>query len=200
MSEERNANEKRYESAANTIITIRCLTEAAMMVACAQILSYIKLLELPNGGSLTPAMFPMIFFAVRWGLKPGLLAGFAFGLLQLIFDGAYAWGWQSMLLDYLVAFTPLGFAGLFKGKKWGIFAGTVLGCACRFLVHYISGVTIYKILAPTELLGMTFTSPSFYSLVYNGSYMLPNTILALVIAGVLYVPLKKYILAQDLAG
>ncbi len=47
---------------------------------------------------------------------------------------------------------------------------------------------------------MTFTSPSFYSLVYNGSYMLPNTILALVIAGVLYVPLKKYILAQDLAG
>ena len=95
MSEERNANEKRYESAANTIITIRCLTEAAMMVACAQILSYIKLPELPNGGSLTPAMFPIIFFAVRWGLKPGLLAGFAFGLLQLIFDGAYAWGWRG---------------------------------------------------------------------------------------------------------
>ena len=198
MSEERNANEKRYESAANTIITIRCLTEAAMMVACAQILSYIKLLERPNGGSLTPAMFPMIFFAVRWGLKPGLLAGFAFGLLQLIFDGAYAWGWQSMLLDYLVAFTPLGLAGLFKGKSWGIFAGTVLGCACRFAIHYISGITIYRILAPTEVLGMTLTNPSVYSLVYNGAYMLPNTILALVIAGVLYMPLRRYILAQDL--
>lgn len=198
MSEEKKSNEKLYKSAAGTVITIRCLTEAAILVAMAQALSYIKLMELPNGGSLTPAMFPIILFAIRWGLKPGLLASFAFGLLQLIFDGAYAWGWQSMLLDYLVAFTPLGLAGLFKGKRWGIFVGTVLGCACRFVVHYISGVTIYKILAPKELLGMTFTNPSFYSLVYNGSYMLPNTILALVIAALLYVPLKKYILAQDL--
>ena len=49
------------------------------------------------------------------------------------------------------------------------------------------------------LLGMTFTSPSFYSLVYNGSYMLPNTLLALLFAALLYAPLKKYILAQDLA-
>ena len=87
------------------------LCEGAIMVALAQILSYLKLMELPNGGSLTPAMFPIILFAVRWGLGPGLMAGFVFGLLQLIFDGAYAWGWQSMLLDYLVAFTPLGLAG-----------------------------------------------------------------------------------------
>lgn len=181
-------------------LNIRCLCEAAILVALAQALSYVKLMQLPNGGSLTPAMFPMILFAIRWGVKPGLLAGFAFGLLQLIFDGAYAWGWQSMLLDYLMAFPPLGLAGLFKGKPWGIFAGTVVGCACRFIVHYISGITIYKIIAPTELLGMTFTSPSFYSLVYNGSYMLPNTILALILAGVLYAPLKKYILAQDLAS
>ncbi|MCI9038003.1 MAG: energy-coupled thiamine transporter ThiT [Oscillospiraceae bacterium] len=181
-------------------LNIRCLCEAAILVALAQALSYVKLMQLPNGGSLTPAMFPMLLFAIRWGVKPGLLAGFVFGLLQLIFDGAYAWGWQSMLLDYLVAFTPLGLAGLFQGKSWGIFAGTVVGCACRFAVHYISGITIYKIIAPTELLGMTFTSPSFYSLVYNGSYMLPNTILALILAGVLYTPLKKYILAQDLAS
>ena len=114
--------------------------------------------------------------------------------------GAYAWGWQSMLLDYLVAFTPLGLAGLFKGKKWGIFVGTVVGCLGRFVVHYISGVTIYKILAPTEFMKWTFTSPSAYSLVYNGSYMLPNTIIALVIAAVLYKPLKKYILGQDLGN
>ena len=108
--------------------------------------------------------------------------------------------WQSMLLDYLVAFTPLGLAGLFKGKKWGIFVGTVVGCLGRFVVHYISGVTIYKILAPTEFMKWTFTSPSAYSLVYNGSYMLPNTIIALVIAAVLYKPLKKYILGQDLGN
>ncbi len=137
-------------------------------------------------------------FAVRWGTAPGLMAGFVFGLLQLIFDGAYAWGWQSMLLDYLAAFTPLGLAGLFKGRTWGIFAGTVVGCAGRFLVHYISGVTIYKILVPTAFMNWTFTSPSFYSIVYNGSYMLPNTVIALAIAALLYKPMKRYILGQDI--
>ena len=177
----------------------RMLCEGALMVALAQILGYLKLAEAPNGGSITFAMFPIILFAVRWGLRPGLMAGFLFGLLQLIFDGAYAWGWQSMLLDYLVAFTPLGLAGLFRGKSWGLFAGTLAGCLARFAIHYISGVTVYKILAPTEFLNWTFSSPALYSLVYNGSYMLPNTIIALVLAAVLYKPLKKYILGQDLA-
>lgn len=177
---------------------IRMLCEGALMVALAQVLSYVKLAEAPNGGSITPAMFPILFFAVRWGWRPGLLAGFLFGLLQLMYDGAYAWGWQSMLLDYLAAFTPLGLAGLFKGKKWGLFVGTVAGCAGRFVIHYISGVTVYKIVAPTEFLNQTFSSPSLYSLVYNGSYMLPNTLIALVLAAVLYRPLKKYILAEDL--
>ena len=179
-------------------LRIRMLCEGALMVAMAQILSYVKLAQAPNGGSITPAMFPILLFAIRWGLRPGLMAGFLFGLLQLIFDGAYAWGWQSMLLDYLVAFTPLGLAGLFKGKKWGLFAGTAVGCAGRFAVHYISGVTIYKIIAPTEFLQWTFTSPTAYSLVYNGSYMLPNTLIALVLAAVLYVPLKPFILGTDL--
>ena len=180
-------------------LQIRALCEGAIMVALAQILSYLKLYELPNGGSLTPAMFPILFFAVRWGLGPGLGAGFVFGLLQLIFDNAYAWGWQSMLLDYLVAFTPLGLAGLFKGKRWGIFPGTVLGCAGRFVVHYISGVTIYRIYEPTTVPGIgTFDNAALYSLVYNGVYMLPNMILALVIAGVLYVPLKKYFAGSDI--
>lgn len=179
-------------------LRVRTLCEGAIMVALAQALSYLKFMQLPNGGSLTPAIFPIVFFALRWGLGQGLLAGFAFGLLQLIFDGAYAWGWQSMLLDYLVAFTPLGLAGLFRGKSWGLFAGTLAGCLARFAIHYISGVTVYKILAPTEFLNWTFSSPALYSLVYNGSYMLPNTIITLLISVVLYVPLKRFILGLDL--
>ena len=179
--------------------SIEALTEGAMMVALAQVLSFVKLMQLPNGGSLTPAMFPILFFAVRWGLGKGLLAGFAYGLLQLIFDGAYAWGWQSMLLDYLVAFTPLGLAGLFKGKSWGIFPGTLLGCTARFIVHYISGVTIYRIYQPTEVPGFgVFESSELYSLVYNGVYMLPNALLAILIAAVLYKPMQKYFSGSDI--
>ena len=180
-------------------LRVRALCEGAIFVALAFVLSFVKLFELPNGGSLTPAMFPILLYGLRWGLPRGLIAGFVFGLLQLIFDGAYAWGWQSMLLDYLLAFTPLGLAGLFKGKAWGIFPGTVLGCAARFVIHYISGVTIYRIIEPTAVPGFgTFDNASLYSLVYNGSYMLPNTLLALLLAGVLYVPLKRYLAGQDL--
>jgi len=178
---------------------IRALTEGAIFVALAFVLSFVKLYELPNGGSLTPAMFPILLYALRFGLGRGLVAGFVFGLLQLIFDGAYAWGWQSMILDYLLAFTPLGLAGIFKGKAWGIFPGTLLGCLGRFAVHHLSGITIYRIIEPTSVPGLgTYDNPHLYSLVYNGSYMIPNTVLALLLAGVLYLPLKRYFAGSDL--
>ena len=183
----------------NSHLRVRALTEGAIFVALAFVLSFVKLYELPNGGSLTPAMFPILFFAIRWGLGRGLMAGFVFGLLQLLFDGAYAWGWQSMVLDYLLAFAPLGLAGVFKGKAWGIFPGSLLGCAGRFLIHHISGITIYRIIEPTAVPGLgTYDNPHLYSLVYNGSYMIPNTLLALLLAGVLYVPLKRYFAGTDL--
>ncbi len=184
---------------ANSHLRVRALCEGAILVALGFVLSFVKLYELPNGGSLTPAMLPILLFGLRWGWAPGLGAGFVFGLLQLIFDGAYAWGWQSMILDYLLAFMPLGLAGLFKGKAWGVFPGTVIGCAGRFVVHYISGVTIYKIVEPTAVPGLgTYDNASLYSLVYNGSYMLPNMLLALLLAGVLYVPMKRFFAGQDL--
>ena len=180
-------------------LRIRALTEGAILVALAFVLSFVKLYQLPNGGSLTPAMFPILLYGLRWGLGRGLGAGFVFGLLQLLFDGAYAWGWQSMILDYLLAFTPLGLTGIFRGKSWGIFPGTVLGCTGRFVIHYISGVTIYRIIAPTAVPGLgTFDNAAVYSLVYNGSYMLPNMLLALLLAGVLYVPMKRFFAGQDL--
>ena len=183
----------------NTHLRVRALTEGAILVALAFVLSFVKLYQLPNGGSLTPAMFPILFYALRWGLGRGLTAGFVFGLLQLLFDGAYAWGWQSMVLDYLLAFAPLGLAGIFRGKAWGIFPGTVIGCLGRFHVHHISGITIYRIIEPTNIPGIgTFDNPHLYSLAYNGSYMLPNMLLAMLLAGALYVPLKRYFAGQDL--
>ena len=181
----------------NSHLRVRMLCEGAMMVALAQVLSYIKLMELPNGGSLTPAMFPIILFAVRWGLTPGLMAGFTFGLLQLIFDGAYAWGPTSMLLDYVLAYGVLGVACLFRKQKGGVYIGTVVGCLCRFLVHFISGITIYRIYEPTELFNTTFANPYIYSAAYNGSYMVIDLVLCLVITALLYRPLSSYFAPQE---
>lgn len=178
--------------------SVRMLTEGALLVAVAQILSFFKFMELPNGGSLTLAMFPVILFAVRWGWKNGLMAGFVFGVLQFMFDGGFALGWQSIIGDYLVAFAALGLGGVFSRKKWGIFAGIVLGCAARFLVHYVVGATIWAEYMPAAFLNLTMTTPWFYSMLYNGAYMLPNTALALGIAALLYVPMKKYMVGADI--
>lgn len=172
------------------------ICEAAMMLALALVLNHFKLWEMPQGGSVDFAMVPIFFFALRWGVGWGLIEGFIFGTLQMFIDGAIAWGWQSLLLDYLIAFTPLGVAGLFRGRGKGIFVGITLGCVLRFIVHFISGVTIYAITMPTECLGMTFVNKWTYSLVYNGSYMLLDTIICIVIFALLYKPLDKYIQAR----
>ena len=178
---------------------LRALTEGGIMVAAATALSYLKLFELPQGGSVCIGMLPIFLYCVRWGLKDGLLCSLAYGILQLIFDGAYAWGWTSMLLDYVVAFTVLGFAGLFARQRGGVFVGTVVGCVLRFIVHFISGVTIYRIYEPVELFNTTFANPYLYSAAYNGSYVAIDMALCLVIFALLYKPMKKYFLAQDLA-
>lgn len=145
-----------------------------------------------------PGHGAIFFFAVRWGWKKGLGCAFVFGLLQLLLDGGFAIGWQSMLGDYLIAFGVLGLAGIFTGKPYSIFAGTVVGSVARFLVHWVVGATIWAEYMPDEFFGMTMTSPWFYSALYNGSYMLPDMIVSLVVFAVLYVPLKKYLLGEDL--
>lgn len=183
-------------------LRIRALCEGAIMLALAIVLNYLSKVifaNMPNGGSVSLAMFPILFYAHRWGLGNGLLMGFAYGLLDMLLDGGYAWGWQSIILDYLAAYTALGLGGLFKGKDWGIFPGIAVGCLARFIVHHISGITIYKILVPTEVEGFgVFSNPHIYSLVYNGAYMIPNMIIAIVIAAILFVPMKKYFAGSDI--
>lgn len=177
---------------------LRRLCEGAIMVAIAQILSYMKLWEMPWGGSIVLSMVPIILFSVRWGLGSGLLAGFVFSVLQFVFDGGFAISWQSIIGDYLLAFTVLGLAGLMKGKKLGVFWGTLIGGFARFLVHYVVGATIWAAYMPDTYFGMTMTSPWIYSLLYNIAYMGPNIVITLVIFGLLYVPMKKYMLGQDI--
>lgn len=181
-----------------TYKTVRRLCEGALLVAVAQVLGFIKLWEMPWGGSICLSMMPIFLFACRWGVGSGLLAGFVLGVLQFMFDGGFALGWQSILGDYLVAFTVLGLAGLFARKPWGVFAGTVAGSAARFLVHYVVGATIWAEYMPEEFFGMTMTTPWFYSLLYNGFYMLIDMVLCLVIFAVAYKPLRKYFTGEDI--
>ena len=178
--------------------TTRMLCEGAVMIALALILGLMKVFELPQAGSISLEMLPLLLFCVRWGVGNGFIACFAFGILQVFVQSAVSYGWASILLDYVVAFGVMGVAGLGRGRKNGIFWGSVLGGIARFIVHFISGITIYKIVAPTELFGTVFDNPVLYSIVYNGSYVGIDTVLCIIIFAVTYQPLRKYFTGEDI--
>ena len=187
---------QRTRSVVNWHYRLRALTEGAILIALAEILSFLPFYKFPWGGSIDLAMLPIIVACCRWGFGPGMLVSVAHAILQTLFEGGIAIGWQSIIGDFLLAYTVLGVAGLFKGK----FAlGTIVACGARFLVHYVVGATIWAEYMPEVFFGMTMTTPWFYSALYNGAYMLPDMVMIL-IAGILLLktPARKYLLGQDL--
>lgn len=168
----------------------RILVECALMIALGTVLANVKLYSLPNGGSITLfSMVPFILISFRHGAKWGMFTGFVNSLLQMIL-GFYAPPAPGLLplvgmilLDYVLAFTVLGlacvFAKPFKNQLVGVGVGTAVVCALRFVCSFLSGVLIWGNLSE----GL----PAWiYSLTYNGSYMLPETILTTVAVVILY--------------
>lgn len=174
-------------------VSLRSLCEAAIMIALAQILGYIKLYRMPFGGSVTLCMLPIMIYAVRWGAKNGFLAAFVFSVLQFMLDGGFTISWLSIFGDYIFAYTALGVAGLFKGKKSGLFTGSIAAGLARFTVTWIVGATIWGEYMPDTFFNMTMTSPWFYSFLYNGSYIFLSLIACLAVEAIIYKPLKKYL-------
>ena len=72
--------------------SLRALCEGAILIAVAEILSFLPLYKLPWGGSIDLAMLPIILFCVRWGFGPGMVAACAHAILQTLFEGGIAIG------------------------------------------------------------------------------------------------------------
>ena len=179
----------------NTHSKIRMLCEGAVCIALSVALSYLKLPIGVSfggfGGSIDLVMLPLILFAVRHGAAWGVLAGLAFGTLKYFFAEGFAISWVSMLLDYSVAYACVGLSGLLRGRYRAMPLAALLGCLGRFAVHFISGVTVYAQYMPEEFMGGIMASPAVYSLLYNGTYMLPNTVLAVILCAMLIKPMQK---------
>ena len=176
--------------------TVRALTEGAILIAVAEILSFLPLYKLPWGGSIDLAMLPIVLFCVRWGFGPGMITACAHALLQTLFEDGIAIGWQSIVGDFLLAYAVLGVAGLCKGK---FCLGATIACGLRFLVHYVVGATIWAEYMPERFFGMTMTSPWIYSALYNAAYMLPDLVMLLVVYLLLSkTPAAKYFKGEDL--
>ena len=160
----------------------RMICEAAIFIAMAEILSLIKLYEFPNGGSITLEMLPIILFAARYGCGWGSLAGLVYGTITYLIGNKFSVDWTTIICDYFIAFVALGFgAGLLSRRKWSVYYGTVIGGVLRFLAHFLIGVFVWGKWMPDTFLGKPMTSPWIYSLIYNGSYMLPSIVLCLVV-------------------
>ena len=180
-------------------VRVRMLCEAAIFIAIAEILGYIKLFHMPQGGSVSLMMLPILVFAFRWGWKDGLLAGLVLGVVDFMLGGGFAIDWRSILGDYVIACCLLGLAGVFAGKKWGLIPGFILGSLGRYVSILVTGATLWGVYMPDEFMGMTMTNPWFYSMLYNIPILVSGA-LAVVIGVLLYsIPgLRKYFLGQDI--
>ena len=148
----------------STHSSTRRLAEGGICIALALVLSYIKIpigLSFGGfGGSINLVMIPLILFAVRWGAPWGLLAGLAFGTLKYFFAEGFAVSWVSIIFDYSLAYAAVGFAGLLRAKNNNyskLPIAALVGCFGRFIIHFISGVTVYAQYMPEEFMGMTMT-------------------------------------------
>jgi thiamine transporter len=155
----------------------------------------------PQGGSVSISMVPVFLMAFRWGIKGGVLTGFLLGLLQFVLGYSQIYTPVQGIIDYLVAFSVVGLAGVFASQiknavqeqrrgKWITFAtiGILIGSLLRFLSHFYTGIVFFGEYAPEG------QPVAWYSLIYNGTYMLPSFILcAIVVVLVISAAPKKMI-------
>lgn len=159
--------------------TARMLANAALCLALAFVLSYIKLFDLPQGGAVTAAsLLPIVAFAYSYGLAPGLVVGVAYGLLQMIQDPWIVTPVQA-ILDYPLAFACIALAAVARKlpDSWGWLAGMALAAVGRFVCHALTGVVFFAEYA--EGTGMT---PFVYSVSYNSFVFVDMAICAVVMA------------------
>jgi thiamine transporter len=175
-----------------TTFDSRCIALAGITVALSFALSYIKLWEMPQGGSVTFAsLLPIMLFAYIYGPKKGVLVGFVYGLLQAIQD-PYIIHPAQFLLDYPVAFSMIGFTGVFANIKAldklpqvKFACGAILAVALRFFAHVLSGVFAFNAYALDA-----GENAWIYSLAYN-SFAFVDLVFD-VVAGVLLLSSKSF--------
>ena len=166
----------------------RKMVEASLLVALATVLSILKIAELPYGGSITLAsMFPILLLSYRHGTRWGLGGGVVYGVLQQLLglnNLTYFTTWQSIVaiicLDYLIAFAVVGLGGVFRRvqskQSLALALGAIFVCVLRYLCHVVSGATVWAGLSIPDGAALG------YSLIYNATYMIPETVVLVAVS------------------
>lgn len=162
----------------------RKLTEMAMMIALAVVCSFIKVWEMPQGGSIALTMIPLLLISFRLGAAAGMVSGAVYGVISLLIAGV-VYHPMSILLDYVLAFALVGIAGFFGKDLKGIIFGSIAGVGGRFLSSLVSGAVIFGEYAPAG------QNPWVYSLIYQATYLIPELVIAIAVLLLLHFKARK---------
>ncbi len=159
----------------------RSIAYAAVCIAMSFALSYLRIVKMPQGGSITVAsLLPLMLYSYMFGTKKGVFAGMIYGILQA-FQDLYILHPAQFILDYPAAFACIGLAGMFAKCKsleklppLQFALGAVVAGLLRFVAHFLSGCFAFGAFAPEG------TPVWIYSLTYQAGYVLPD--IAIVVA------------------
>ncbi|XKE95685.1 energy-coupled thiamine transporter ThiT [Metaplanococcus flavidus] len=179
------------------------MLEIAIFGALGFVLDFIAF-SMPQGGSVSLVMIPIILMAFRRGMGAGILTGLTVGLLQLVTGRVYivplsfGFAFTQVTLDYLVAFASVGVAGIMRsaylknlrngarGKAVSsIVAGALIGAFLRYIIHVIVGIWFFSEFATGNVY--------IYSFVYNATYMVPAFLLTAVVCSILFIAAPRLI-------
>lgn len=170
-----------------TEFSSKSVTYAAICIAMSFALSFMRIVRLPQGGSITPAsLLPLMIYAYMFGVRKGIFAGFVYGLLQALQDPTVLHPAQ-FLLDYPMAFAWIGLSGLFSQIKslrnypqvQFILGSSIAGLG-RFFMHFLSGTFAFGAFAPEG------TPAALYSFLYQAGYVLPDLAIALIVGAAVF--------------
>ena len=169
--------QKRNEKA----ISVKRLVFGAAALSIAYVLSFVKLFPLPTGGSVTLcSMLFVVLIGYWYGPRTGLLTAFVYGMLQFL-QGPYVISFLQVGCDYLFAFTCLGLAGFFKGKKHGLVIGYLISVLARAAFHALGGYLFWMEYMPEDFPAALAWA---YPVIYNFGYIIAEAAITVIILAV----------------
>ncbi|WP_342400302.1 energy-coupled thiamine transporter ThiT [Weizmannia sp. FSL W8-0676] len=175
-------------------LSLQAMIEAAVFAAFALLLDLLPSIEVTHVISLSFAMLPVFVVAFRWGFKASVASGFIWSLLQIVTgDANDILNPIQGIMEYPVAFSFIGFAGLFRplierscrhAKRgtmtFWICLSVLAGSFARYFWHFLAGVFFWGSYAPKG------QSAFLYSFITNGVTMIGNGILCAAVAAILF--------------
>lgn len=174
----------------SSLFSTKQMVFSAAALALGFVASYIKLIHMPWGGSITfCSMLFVVLIGYWYGSKVGLTAAFAYGLLQFVQGGSgYILSPLQVCVDYIFAFASLGLSGFFCKQKNGLVKGYLVAVLVRGLFHSIGGYLYWMDYMPDNFPRLL---TAIYPFAYNYAYILGEALLTVVV--IQLPPVKKAI-------